>query len=165
MGYLKALGTRVSPRYSRCASPCADPPANLSAVTWRRCWNATCSPFQRLRFNRTFIGLRDFRRLSFRTKSAFHRIPDSPCPDPKPEAIQHGTTGMHKENNRGELMKLSKILTTAALAAVLGGGAAPAFAGEMSNMPAKAIQAVVVPAPGQAQDQLAEVGRHLIEAE
>jgi hypothetical protein len=70
-----------------------------------------------------------------------------------------------KENNRGEVMKLSKILTAAALAAVLGGGAAPAFAGEMSNMPAKAIQAVVVPAPGQAQDQLAEVGRHLIEAE
>src|SRR5438876_162629 len=70
-----------------------------------------------------------------------------------------------KENNRGEVMKLSKILTGAALAAVLGGGAAPALAGEMSNMPAKAIQAAVVPASGQAQDQLAEVGRHLIEAE
>ena len=35
----------------------------------------------------------------------------------------------------------------------------------MSNMPAKAIQAAVVPAPGHAQDQLAEVGQHLIEAE
>jgi hypothetical protein len=62
-------------------------------------------------------------------------------------------------------MKLSKIVTGAALAAVLGAGAAPAFAGEMSNMSAKAIQAVVVPAPAQAQDQLAQVGRHLIEAE
>jgi hypothetical protein len=72
---------------------------------------------------------------------------------------------MHKENNRGELMKLSKILIAAAVAVVFGGGAAPAFAGEMSNMPAKAIQAAVVPAPGQAQDHLAEVGRHLIEAE
>ena len=62
-------------------------------------------------------------------------------------------------------MKLSKILTATALAAVFGGGAAPTFAGEISNMPAKAIQAAVVPAPGQAQDQLADVGRHLIEAE
>jgi hypothetical protein len=70
-----------------------------------------------------------------------------------------------KENNRGEVMKLSKILIAAALAAMLGGGAAPAFAGEMSNMPAKAIRAAVVPAPGQARDQLAQVGRHLIEAE
>jgi hypothetical protein len=42
-------------------------------------------------------------------------------------------------------MKLSKILTAAALAAVLGGGAAPTFAGEISNMLAKAIQAAVVP--------------------
>src|SRR6266851_5903366 len=76
-----------------------------------------------------------------------------------------GRQACTKENNRGEVMKLSKILTAAALAAMLGGGAAPAFAGEMSNMPAKAIQAAVVPAPGQAQDHLAEVGRHLIEAE
>jgi hypothetical protein len=59
-------------------------------------------------------------------------------------------------------MKLSKIVTGAALAAVLGAAAAPAFAGEMSNMPAKAIQAAVVPPFGQAQDQLAQVGRHLI---
>jgi len=62
-------------------------------------------------------------------------------------------------------MKLSKIITGVALAAVLGAAAAPAFAGEMSNMPAKAIQAAVVPPPGQAQDQLAQVGLHLIEAE
>jgi hypothetical protein len=34
-------------------------------------------------------------------------------------------------------MKLSKIITGAALAAVLGAAAAPAFAGEMSTMPAK----------------------------
>jgi hypothetical protein len=47
-------------------------------------------------------------------------------------------------------MKLSKIVTGVALAAVLGAGAASAFAGEMSNMPPAAIQAVVVPAPGQA---------------
>src|ERR1700722_10259206 len=26
------------------------PVANLSASTWRRCWNATCSSFERLRF-------------------------------------------------------------------------------------------------------------------
>jgi hypothetical protein len=32
-------------------------------------------------------------------------------------------------------------------------------------MPAKAIQAAVVPPLGQAQNQLAQVGRHLIEAE
>jgi hypothetical protein len=62
-------------------------------------------------------------------------------------------------------MKLSKIIIRAALAAVLGAASAPAFAGEMSNMPAKTIQAVVVPALGQAQDQLSQVGRHLIEAE
>jgi hypothetical protein len=62
-------------------------------------------------------------------------------------------------------MKLSKIVTGAALAAVLGAGAAPAFAGEMSNMPPAAIQAAVVPTSGQAQDQLTQVGRHLIEAE
>jgi hypothetical protein len=72
---------------------------------------------------------------------------------------------MHKRKNRGEVMKLSKIVTGAALAAVLGAGAAPAFAGEMSKMPAPAIQAVVVPTPGQAQDHLTQVGRHLIEAE
>jgi hypothetical protein len=70
-----------------------------------------------------------------------------------------------EKRQRGETMNLSKIVTGAALAAVLCAGAAPAFAGEMSNMSAKAIQAVVVPAPAQAQDQLAEVGRHLIEAE
>jgi hypothetical protein len=62
-------------------------------------------------------------------------------------------------------MKLSKIITGAALAAVLGAAPGVAFAGEMSNMPAKAIQAAVVPPLGQAQDQLARVGRHLIEAE
>jgi hypothetical protein len=70
-----------------------------------------------------------------------------------------------KENNRGEVMKLSKIVTGAALPTVLGAGAASAFAGEMSNMPPAAIQAVVVPTPGQAQHQLTQVGRHLIEAE
>jgi hypothetical protein len=70
-----------------------------------------------------------------------------------------------EKRQRGETMNLSKIVTGAALAAVLCAGAAPAFAGEMSNMSAKAIQAVVVPAPAQAQDQLAQVGRHLIEAE
>lgn len=37
-------------------------------------------------------------------------------------------------------MKLSKIVTGAALATVLGAGAAPAFAGEMSKMPPAAIQ-------------------------
>jgi thioredoxin-like negative regulator of GroEL len=62
-------------------------------------------------------------------------------------------------------MKPSKIIIGVALAAVLGAAPAPAFAGELSNMPAKAIQAAIVPAPGQAQDQLAQVGRHLIEAE
>jgi len=62
-------------------------------------------------------------------------------------------------------MKLSKIVTGAALATVLGAGAAPAFAGEMSKMPPAAIQAVVVPTPSQAQDQLTQVGRHLVEAE
>jgi hypothetical protein len=61
-------------------------------------------------------------------------------------------------------MKLSKIVTGAALPTVLGAGAASAFAGEMSNMPPAAIQAVVVPTPGQAQHQLTQVGRHLIEA-
>jgi hypothetical protein len=70
-----------------------------------------------------------------------------------------------KENDRGQAMKLSKIVTGAALAAALGAAAAPASAGEMSNMPAKAIQAAVVPPLDQAQDQLAQVGRHLIEAE
>jgi hypothetical protein len=70
-----------------------------------------------------------------------------------------------KENDGGEVMKLSKVITGAALAAVLGAAAAPAFAGEMSTMPAKAIQAAVVPPLGQAQDQLAQVGRHHIEAE
>jgi hypothetical protein len=48
-------------------------------------------------------------------------------------------------------MKLSKVATAAALAAALGAGAAPAFAGEMSNMPTAAIQAAVVPTLGQAQ--------------
>ena len=62
-------------------------------------------------------------------------------------------------------MKLSKIATAAALAAVLGAGAAPAFAGEMSKMPAAAIRAAVVPTLGQVQDQLSQVGRHLVEAE
>jgi hypothetical protein len=33
--------------------------------------------------------------VSRQTESAFHGIPDSACPDPKPEAIQRGTTGMH----------------------------------------------------------------------
>jgi hypothetical protein len=70
-----------------------------------------------------------------------------------------------KENNRGEVMKLSKVATAAALAAALGAGAAPAFAEKMSNMPAAAIQAAVVSTLGQAQNQLAQVGRHLIEAE
>jgi hypothetical protein len=70
-----------------------------------------------------------------------------------------------KDNNRGEVMKLSKIATAAALAAVLGAGAAPAFAKEMSSMPAAEIQAAVGPMPGQVQDQLAQVGRHLVEAE
>jgi hypothetical protein len=62
-------------------------------------------------------------------------------------------------------MKLSEIVTGAVLAAVLGAGAAPAFAGEMSKMPAASIQATVVPTPGQAQDELTAVGRHLIECE
>ena len=62
-------------------------------------------------------------------------------------------------------MKLSKVATAAALAAALGAGAAPAFAEKMSNMPAAAIQAAVVSTLGQAQNQLAQVGRHLIEAE
>jgi hypothetical protein len=60
-------------------------------------------------------------------------------------------------------MKLSKVAKAAALAAVLGAGAAPAFAGEMSNMPTAAIQAAIVPTLGQAR--LAQVGRHLVEAE
>jgi hypothetical protein len=70
-----------------------------------------------------------------------------------------------EENNRGEVMKLSKIVIGAGLAALLTVGAAPAFAGEVSKMPAAAIQATVVPTPGQAQDQLTAVGRHLIESE
>jgi hypothetical protein len=53
-------------------------------------------------------------------------------------------------------MKLSKIATAAALAAVLGAGTARAFAGEMSKMPAATIiRATVVPTLGQAQNQLA----------
>jgi len=71
---------------------------------------------------------------------------------------------MH-ERKQSEIMKLSKVATAAALAAVLGAGAAPAFAGEMSNMPTAAIQAAIVPSLGQAQDRLAQVGRHLVEAE
>jgi hypothetical protein len=51
-------------------------------------------------------------------------------------------------------MKLSKIATAAALLAMLGAGAAPAFAGEMSKMPAAAIRAAVVPTLGQVQGQL-----------
>jgi thioester reductase-like protein len=62
-------------------------------------------------------------------------------------------------------MKLSKVVTTAAMAVVLSAGAAPAFAREMSNMPAAAIHAAVGPMLGQVQDQLAQVGRHLVEAE
>jgi anti-sigma factor RsiW len=44
-------------------------------------------------------------------------------PDPKPEAIRVERRVCTKENDRGEVMKLSKIITGAALAAVL--GAAP----------------------------------------
>jgi hypothetical protein len=62
-------------------------------------------------------------------------------------------------------VQLPKIVTGAVLVAMLGAGAAPTFAGEVSKMPAAAIQATVVPTPGQAQDQLTAVGRHLTECE
>jgi hypothetical protein len=72
---------------------------------------------------------------------------------------------MHEENNRGKVMRLSKIATAAALVSMLGAGTATAFAGEMSKMPGAAIRAAVVPTLGQVQDRLAQVGRHLVEAE
>ena len=51
-------------------------------------------------------------------------------------------------------MKLRKIVTATLLTAVLSAGAPATFAGEISNMPAEAIQAAVVPELGQAQDQV-----------
>jgi thioester reductase-like protein len=59
-------------------------------------------------------------------------------------------------------MKLSKLVTTAAMAVVLSAGAAPSYTREMSNMPAAAIHTAVGSMLGQVQDQLAQVGRHLV---
>jgi hypothetical protein len=62
-------------------------------------------------------------------------------------------------------MKVSKIAAAAAMALMLGAGAAPAFCGELPATPQMAIRADVVPTFDEARAQLAQTRQQLKQAE